>query len=84
MASRATPEDFAHFRAIAQAEAESEADRIGRAARSDPGQRLLEGFRLGRLSLWTPAVLAEMDARADGQVELARRRVALGLPAETE
>jgi hypothetical protein len=27
----------------------------------------------------TPAVLAELDARADGQMEIARRRIALGL-----
>jgi hypothetical protein len=27
----------------------------------------------------TPALLAEIDAQADGQIEIARRRVALGL-----
>jgi hypothetical protein len=27
----------------------------------------------------TPPLLAEIDARADGQMELARRRIALGL-----
>jgi hypothetical protein len=47
-----------------------------------PGERILEGFRLAAEAPWTPAHLAELDARTDGEMELARRRIALGLNAE--
>lgn len=40
---------------------------------------MILGCELGAEIAWTPAVLAEIDARADGQMELARRRIALGL-----
>jgi hypothetical protein len=76
----ASPRDFAHFAAIAAAEAESEEQRFARAARLPPGERMLVGLRLGAELPMTPAVLAEIDARADGQMELARRRLALARP----
>jgi hypothetical protein len=71
--------DFAHFAAIAAAEAETEEQRFAAAARTPPGERMLAGLRLGAQLPMTPALLAEIDARADGQMELARRRIALGL-----
>jgi hypothetical protein len=74
--SGATDADRAHFAAIAKVEAENEQDAFERAARTPPGQRILAGARLGALTAWTPAVWAEIDARTDGQMELARRRVA--------
>ncbi len=37
------------------------------------------GLQMGAELPFTPALLAEIDARADGQMELARRRIALGL-----
>jgi hypothetical protein len=77
--SCATPRDRAHFEAIAVAEAASEEERIARALATPPGERMTRGIELGVELPWTPAVLAEVDARADGQIELARRRVALGL-----
>ena len=43
------------------------------------GERVLIGFRLGAEAPWTPAHLAELDARCDGQMELARRGITLGL-----
>lgn len=76
---RATPSDRAHFAAIAAAEEAAEEERYRRAARTPPGERILEGIRLGAALPASPAVLAELDARADGQMELARRRIALGL-----
>ena len=42
---------------------------------------LLDGLD-GRVARLTPAHLAEIDAQADGQMELSRRRLALGLDAE--
>jgi hypothetical protein len=50
-----------------------------RAAATSPGERILAGARLSAVFPLTPAVLAELDARADGQMEIARRRIALGL-----
>lgn len=76
MTRRATPAERAHFEAIAVAEAESERESYERAAVTPPGERILAGARLGALVHWTPELLAEADARADGQMELARRRVA--------
>lgn len=78
----ATSQDRAHLAAIAAGERQSEADRVERALRVPPGERILEGFRLGAETAWTPAHLAELDARTDGEMELARRRIALGLNAE--
>jgi hypothetical protein len=75
----ATPRDRAHFAAIAAAEAAEEDERFTRAARTPPGERMQEGIRLGAMLPLTPPLLAEIDARADGQMELARRRIALGL-----
>jgi len=75
----ASPRDFAHFAAIGSAEAETEEQRFIHAARTPPGERLLTGLRLGAELPITPVLLAEIDARADGQMELARRRIALGL-----
>jgi hypothetical protein len=40
---------------------------------------MLAGIRLGAMLPMTPVLLAEIDARADGQMELARRRIALGI-----
>jgi hypothetical protein len=77
--ARATQADWAHFAAIAAAEAESEREAFGEAARTPPGTRILAGAALGGLVSWTPAHLAEVDARADGQMELARRRFARSL-----
>jgi hypothetical protein len=74
-----TRRDLDHFAAIAEAERQSEEERIDRALRTSPGERILLGFELGREIAWTPALLAEADAQADGQMELARRRIALGL-----
>ena len=74
-----TDRDRAHFAAIAEGERASEDERIARALLQTPSERILEGFALGLELPWTPAILAEMDAVADGQMELARRRVALNL-----
>jgi hypothetical protein len=79
MTDAATDADRAHFRAIAEAEAESEDERFTRAAAEPPGPRMLAGHELGRALPRTPASIAESDARADGQMEIARRRVARGL-----
>lgn len=78
----ATDSDRAHFAAIAEGERRSEEERIERAIATPPGERILEGFRLAGESPWTPAHLAELDARTDDQMELARRRIALGLNVE--
>jgi hypothetical protein len=64
------------LRAIAEAKQQSEEERIDWALRNSPGERILPGFELGREIAWTPARLAEADAQADGQMELARRRIA--------
>jgi hypothetical protein len=79
VSERATPHDLAHFAAIAAAEQAAEDERYERAARTPPGERMIIGIRLGSAIPWTPAVLAEIDARTDGQMELARRRIARGL-----
>lgn len=79
MGSAASPRDLAHFAAIAAAEAVSEEERIARAVSTPPGERMVLGIELGTAFPWTPAVFAEIDARTDGQAELARRRIALGL-----
>jgi hypothetical protein len=76
---RATERDRAHFAAIAAAEDESERERIEDALRTSAAERMRMGFEMGAEAMWTPAHLAELDARTDGQMELARRRVALGL-----
>jgi hypothetical protein len=78
----ATRRDRAHFEAIAAAEVQSDDERIERAAKTPPGQRMLLGIELGMQIAWTPAHLAEVDAEADGQMELARRRIAMGLSRE--
>jgi hypothetical protein len=77
--TRATGRHRAHFAAIARGEAAAEEERFERAARVSPGERILEGARLARDAVWTPAHLAQVDADADGQMELARRRIAMGL-----
>ncbi len=74
----ATSRDREHF-AIAAGERAGEEERIDRALRLSPGERILLGFRLAAASPWTPAHAAEADARTDGEMELARRRIALGL-----
>jgi hypothetical protein len=79
MSPTATSRDRDHFSAIAAAEAKTEEERLARAVTTPPGERMLLGIELGAEVPWTPAVLAEIDARADGQAELARRRIALGL-----
>jgi len=79
MTKVATPRDHAHFAAIGAAEAAEEQERFVRAAETPPGERVLVGTRLGAALPFTPVLLAELDARADGQMELARRRIALGL-----
>lgn len=76
---RATDEDRAHFAAIARAMREDEDERIARALDMTPGQRILLGFELAAEAPWTPARLAELDAETDGEIELARLRVARGL-----
>jgi hypothetical protein len=75
----ATAGERRHFETIAEGERCSEEERIERALRTTPGERILEGLRLGMEVPWTPAHLAELDACADEQMELARRRIALGL-----
>jgi hypothetical protein len=79
MTGTAKPEHFAHFEAIGEAEEGEEETRIDRACATPPGERMLAGIRLGMQLPWTRAVLAEVDAQTDGQMELARRRIALGL-----
>lgn len=78
----ATSDDIAHFEAIAAGEAAAEEERTERALGLPPGERILIGFELGLEAPWTGAHLADADARADGQMELARRRIALGLGRE--
>ena len=75
----ATARDRAHFEAIAAAEEAEEEARFSRAAATQPGERILAGAKLSAEFPLTPAILAELDARADGQMEIARRRIALGL-----
>jgi hypothetical protein len=75
----ATPRDHEHFAAIAAVEGEAEEDRFARAAERPPAEGMLAGIRLGAMLPMTPVLLAEIDARADGQMELARRRIALGI-----
>lgn len=79
MRRSASRRDVAHFAAIAAVEAETEEQRFAHAARTPPGERILTGLRLGAQLPLTPALLAEIDACTDGQMELARRRVALAL-----
>jgi hypothetical protein len=79
MHREASRRDREHFEAIAAAEAASEDERIAHAVATPPGERMVRGIELGMEVPWTPAVVAEIDARADGQAELARRRIALGL-----
>jgi hypothetical protein len=79
MTRAATHRDLAHFAVIAAAKAAEEEERLARASRTPPGERILMGMKLGAELVLTPAVVADMDARADGQMELARRRLALGL-----
>jgi hypothetical protein len=79
MKAVATLRDRAHFDAIAAAEAMTEEERLARALETPPGERMIRGIELGAEIAWTPAILAEIDAQADGQIELARRRLALGL-----
>lgn len=79
MRHTASARDVAHFATIGAAEAETEERRFAEAASTPPGERILAGMRLGASLPVTPALLAEIDACADGQMELARRRIALGL-----
>jgi|JRYF01.1.fsa_nt_gb hypothetical protein len=79
MTEKASPRDLAHFAAVGRAEVETEEERFAEAATTPAGERMLTGLKLGSRIPLTPAVLAEMDACADGQMELARRRVALGI-----
>ena len=74
-----TSKEFAHFAAVAAGKAAEEEDRFDRALNIPPGERILAGLQMGDEVQLTPAHLAELDARADGQMELARRRIALGL-----
>jgi hypothetical protein len=76
---RASARDRRHFEAVAEGEGRTEEERIERALRTAAGERVLEGLRLAAEAPWTPAHLAELDARTDEQMELARRRIALGL-----
>ncbi len=78
----ATARDRAHFAAVAEGERLSEEERIERALATPPGERILEGFRLAGEATLTRAHLAELDARTDEQMELARRRIVLGLDVE--
>jgi hypothetical protein len=66
-----TARDRAHLAAIAAGEEQSAAERIERALAVPPGERTLEGFRLGAETPWTAAHLAELDARKDDEMELA-------------
>lgn len=77
--SGASARDRAHFAAIAAGAAEDEEERYARAAATPPGARMIEGIRLGSEMPLSPAQRAEIDARADGQMEISRRRIALGL-----
>lgn len=79
MSRSASSEDYAHFAAIARAEEVAEEERIDRAVKTPPGERMVMGVRLDAAMKLTPQIVAEIDARADGQMELARRRIALGL-----
>jgi hypothetical protein len=75
----ASARDRRHFEAIAEGERRAEDERIETALRTPPGERILIGLQLAADAPWTPAHLAELDARTDEQMELARRRIALGL-----
>ncbi len=75
--------DRAHFALIAAVAAEEEDERITRALSVPPGVRMMIGWELGRQCTLTPAHLAEIDAQADGQMELARRRIAMNLESES-
>jgi len=79
---RASASDREHFEEIARATEAQETDSYARAAACPPGAGMLVGLRLGLLLPKSPAIMAEDDARADGQMELARRRLALGLGLE--
>jgi len=72
-ATRAGDRDRAHFATIAQAMAEEKTAQIQRAAENSPGQNLLEGLALARAFPTPPAMRADDDRRAAGQLELARR-----------
>lgn len=82
-APRARKADRAHFVAIGAAEEQSEAERIEAALRTPPAERMRRGFELADAMPLSPAQLAEIDAMADGQIELARRRVARRLAARS-
>jgi hypothetical protein len=79
MRPAASSRDIGHFSAIAAAEAASEDERISRAVATAPGDRMALGIELGAALPWTSEIMAEIDARTDGQAELTRRRIALGL-----
>jgi len=84
MTTVATPRDLAHFAAVGAAEVAEEAERFARAGRTAPGERIVAGMRMGSALPLTPEMLAEIDARADGQMEIARRRLALGLGKQSD
>lgn len=65
-----------HFEAIARGQDDEAASQP---LPTNPVERILIGARLGGVLPLTRAILAEMDANADGQMELARRRIAMGL-----
>ena len=75
----ATARDRAHFAVLAESVHEDEEARMVDALATPPGERMLLGLQLAAGWPWTGAHLAELDAQADSQMELARRRVALGL-----
>ncbi len=68
-----------HFAAIAATERDSERQRIQQATQMTPEERILAGLELARSVHWTKAHWAELDRQTDGQLELARRRIALNL-----
>ncbi len=62
-----------HFRAIAEAMAAKSREDCLEAVASSPAERVRTGFLLGDVPR-TPAIEAELDARARGQIGLALRR----------
>ena len=83
MRSAATPEDLAHFAAIRAAEETAEEERFQRAAETPPGNGCSPACASERGHGAHATGSAEIDARTDGQMELARRRIALGLTSKS-
>lgn len=65
-----TAKDRRHFKAIAEAMAADEAERMDEAAALEGVEGILEGLRLGAAVPLTEAAEAELDQRALGQAEL--------------